>query len=249
MFEFIPAIDLLDGNVVRLFKGRYDEVTKYNLDPVQIIREYIDAGVGLVHIVDLNAARDGKIDINKPAIQRIREALGNDARMEIGGGIRDIDIVKDYLELGVDRVIIGTAAVKDPGFVVSAVNLFGPEKIIVGVDCLDGRVRVSGWQEDSNLRVDDFILDLEKKGIEEIIFTEISRDGAMSGPAINELNHILSFSKLRLIASGGVSCLADLSSLLNIRNSRLVGAISGKAVYEKKIDVLAAVKLCKSFYI
>ena len=169
------------------------------------------------------------------------------ARLEVGGGIRDLDAIDDYLAAGVDRCIIGTAAVKNPDFVSAAVQKHGGESVIVGVDALDGIVRVSGWEESSGLPVAQFILDIQERGVREIIFTDIARDGALTGPPVDALRAVLHDSQVNVIASGGVASLADVQALLDLQKEagpRLVGVISGKAIYEKKLDLAAAVALC-----
>lgn len=250
-FQVIPAVDLLGGNVVRLYKGDYDQSTVYGNDPAQPIRAFIEAGAELVHVVDLDAARQGDRSVNREAVRIIRAAAGDAVRLEIGGGIRDLSAVEEYRNAGMDRVIIGTAAVRDPEFTAQAVQRFGAEHVIVGVDALDGIVRVSGWEEKSSLTVRDFMRDLEeRRGVQEIIFTDIDRDGALTGPPLGALRELLENSGLRIVASGGVATLDDVRSLLDLRraagDSRLVGVISGKAIYEGKLDLAAAVHLASA---
>ncbi|MCR9144211.1 MAG: 1-(5-phosphoribosyl)-5-[(5-phosphoribosylamino)methylideneamino]imidazole-4-carboxamide isomerase [bacterium] len=254
-FDIIPAVDLLGGQVVRLYKGDYDQSTVYGDDPAAPIRAFLEAGAELIHVVDLDAARNGDRGVNAAAIQKILTVLrefrdgGGRALLEVGGGIRDLGAIDEYIAAGVDRCIIGTAAVKDPEFVTAAVAKHGGERVIVGVDALDGVVRVSGWEESSGLQVADFVRDMQARGVAEIIFTDISRDGALTGPPIDALRHVLAESKARVIASGGVATLADVQALLDLKASAggagLVGVISGKAIYEKKLDLDAAVKLCR----
>jgi len=245
-FRIIPAVDLLDGQVVRLYQGRYDESTVYGNDPAQPIKAFVDAGVDLIHIVDLNAARSGERGVNQKAIERVVEAAGESARLELGGGIRDIAAVEYYLDLGLHRCIIGSAAVKNPELVALAVENFGADKIIVGVDARDGRVRIDGWEKDSGAKTADVIADLESLGAREVIFTDIVADGAMTGPVIGSLQEALEATQeMKVIASGGVSSLEDVQALLDLKHPRLAGVISGRAIYEKKLDLDAAVKLCR----
>lgn len=244
-FRIIPAIDLLDGNVVRLYRGDYNQVTVYSDDPVPTVKEFVHAGASLIHVVDLNAARDGNRKPNASAIESILTEVGNNASVEIGGGIRSEEDMKDYFDRGVDRCILGTSAVTDPDLLKRAVGLYGHERIIVGVDAKDGTVRISGWEKDGGLRVSEFLNNLEGMGVKEIIFTDIKTDGTLSGPPIDSLREILATTNLRVIASGGVSSLADVESLLSIKNDRLVGAIAGRAVYENKLKVEDAVQLIR----
>ena len=245
-FNIIPAVDLLDGQVVRLFRGDYDQSTVYGDDPGEPIEKFIEAGAELIHIVDLNAARNGDRSVNEAAVERILTVAGKRARLEIGGGIRDLDSLSDYLGRGIARCILGTAAVNDPEFLKKSLAAHGPEKVIVGIDARDGRVRVDGWEKDSGVNVADFLKEMEKIGIGEIIFTDILTDGAMTGPAIGSLKEVLTAtSTLRLIASGGISSLDDVQALLDLKEPRLVGAISGRAIYEGKLDVQEAVNLCR----
>ncbi|MCB1174641.1 MAG: 1-(5-phosphoribosyl)-5-[(5-phosphoribosylamino)methylideneamino]imidazole-4-carboxamide isomerase [Leptospiraceae bacterium] len=245
-FQFIPAIDLLDGQVVRLYKGRYDDVSHYGTDPADQLQRFIDLGAQLIHLVDLNAARNGDRSANRNVLQQLR-AKSSAVQLELGGGIRSLDTLREYMEQGIDRGIIGTAAVKDPGFVAAALQAYGPERVIIGVDALDDTVRVSGWEENSSLCVHDYLQRLLSQGVREVIYTDIARDGALSGPATERLQQILSQFELRLIASAGIASMADLEELRPLAASGLCGVISGKAIYEGRIDVAAAIELCRSF--
>lgn len=247
IFNFIPAVDLLGGQVVRLMQGRYEDSTVYGDNPEQPIYEFIKAGATLIHIVDLDAARDGNRKVNAAAIQKIRTAASSAAvRLEIGGGVRNLEIVDHYLSAGMDRVIIGTAAVRNPDFVKAAISRHGPEKIIVGVDAKDGEVKVSGWEEGSGRKTIEFLNEIYAYcGVRETIFTDIARDGALSGPPIETLKNVLNQTELRVVASGGVASLEDIQSLLSLKHPRLVGAISGRAIYENKLNVAEAVQLCR----
>jgi phosphoribosylformimino-5-aminoimidazole carboxamide ribotide isomerase len=254
-FDIIPAVDLLGGQVVRLYKGDYDQSTVYGDDPAAPIRAFLEAGAELIHVVDLDAARNGDRSVNAKAIQKIIAVLrdfragGGRTLLEVGGGIRDLRAIDEYLAAGVDRCIIGTAAVRDPEFVAQAVAKHGGEAVIVGVDALDGVVRVSGWEESSGLSVTDFVGDMQGRGVREIIFTDIARDGALTGPPLDALAGVLGESNVNVIASGGVATLEDVRALLDLKRAkgpRLVGVISGKAIYEKKLDLAAAVSLCQN---
>lgn len=253
-FDIIPAVDLLGGQVVRLYKGDYDQSTVYGDDPAAPIRSFLNDGAELVHVVDLDAARNGDRAVNATAIQTILEVIhesrsaGGRALLEVGGGIRDLQAIDEYIAAGVDRCIIGTAAVKNPDFVSQAVEKHGGERVIVGVDALDGIVRVSGWEESSGLTIADFVRDMQSRGVREIVFTDIARDGALTGPPLDALRSVLKDSEVNVIASGGVATLSDVQTLLDLQiecGPRLVGVISGKAIYEKKLDLASAVQLCR----
>ncbi|MDH5656358.1 MAG: 1-(5-phosphoribosyl)-5-[(5-phosphoribosylamino)methylideneamino]imidazole-4-carboxamide isomerase [Spirochaetia bacterium] len=254
-FELIPAVDLLDGKVVRLHQGRYDNVTVYGDDPVKQVRQFVDDGAKIIHIVDLNAARNGDRSANKSALDSILKITGEfNGAIEIGGGIRGVDALEDYFSRGVSRCILGTAAVSDPEFLKAALHKYGPEKIIVGVDAKDGRVKVAGWEKDGGVSVEDFLPAIETAGAREIIFTDILTDGAMTGPSILSLLNAVEVSDLRIIASGGISSPEDVQSLLDFKrdtdakfkNERIIGAISGRAIYEGKLKVKEAFSLIHS---
>jgi len=246
VFRVIPAIDLLDGKVVRLLKGAYDRSTVYEVEPTAMLNEFATAGATLIHVVDLNGARSGERGPNLPLLKELgRTASQLGIKLELGGGLRDLDGFRQCLELGFSRGIIGTAAVENRSLIDEILAEFEADQLVVGVDARDGRVRVAGWEEDSGLDALTFINELENSGITEIIYTDIDTDGALSGPPLDALRKILDGStKLRIIASGGVSSIDDVESLLKINHPRLVGAISGRAIYEKKLDLAAAVRLC-----
>ncbi|MBW7858248.1 MAG: 1-(5-phosphoribosyl)-5-[(5-phosphoribosylamino)methylideneamino]imidazole-4-carboxamide isomerase [Leptonema sp. (in: Bacteria)] len=245
----IPAIDLLDGQVVRLFKGRYHESTVYQTSPTEMVQKFIQDGAKRIHIVDLNAARNGDVSVNRQARNEILLAAKGKADLEIGGGVRDESIASEYLQSGFRYIIIGTAAVKNPTFLQEMVDRYGPARVIVGVDAEDGLVKLSGWEEDSGLLVDDYLNQLAALKIEEIIFTDISTDGTLAGPPIETLKQLLLKYKFRLVASGGISSLKDIEALLKLnassdsKSGHLSGIITGKAIYENKIDLAEAVKL------
>ena len=178
----IPAIDLLDGNLVRLYQGNFKKVTVYDSKPYRQARNFLKAGAKFLHVVDLNAARKAESRENDAAIAEIVNAVGKDMEIELGGGIRDWERLKKSFALGVQRCVIGTAAVKDPAFLQRALEHYGGKKIIVGVDVYKGFVHISGWEEKSSLKASELIANLERLGLEEVIFTDISRDGALEGP-------------------------------------------------------------------
>lgn len=236
--DLYPAIDLFGGKAVRLFKGDYAQMTVYSDDPVSVAGDFAAAGARHIHLVDLEGAKTGKPE-NLETIRRILESTGLFA--EVGGGIRNLETVEQYLSIGVSRVILGTAAVTDPAFLESALARFG-EKIAVGVDLKDGFVAIKGWTETSDQSADAFFARMEKLGVKTVICTDISRDGAMKG-ANRALYRQLSQSyAIDLIASGGVSDLEDVAAL---REMDLAGAIIGKAYYIGAIDLKTAVEVAR----
>ncbi|MCB1306987.1 MAG: 1-(5-phosphoribosyl)-5-[(5-phosphoribosylamino)methylideneamino]imidazole-4-carboxamide isomerase [Leptospiraceae bacterium] len=243
--QFIPAIDLLDGRVVRLHQGRYADSTDYFDDAAIPARTFLEAGAGLLHVVDLNAARNGDRSVNSDVIERIRSTVGNGMRIEMGGGIRHLEALQICFDnLGLDRCIIGTAAVRDPDFVSQAIDKYGPERVIIGIDALDGVVRISGWEESGGVDAVEFAREMYARGVREIIFTDIARDGALTGPALDSLTAMLDGTRLNVIASGGIARLEDVRALVALNHPRLVGMISGRAIYEGHLDVSQAVDVC-----
>ena len=229
-----PAIDLFEGQAVRLFKGDYAQMTVYNSDPVAVARDFAAKGATHVHLVDLEGAKSGTTP-NLQTVCAIKKETG--LFCEIGGGIRSMEVVDRYLTNGLDRVILGTAAVSDPAFLDAAVAKYG-EKIAVGVDIKDGCVAVKGWTESSGLDAFAFCEDMQKRGVTTLICTDISRDGAMRGanhPLYQELAERFS---MKIIASGGVSSMEDVEKLAALD---LYGAIIGKAYYTGAIDLEKAI--------
>ena len=233
-----PAIDLFEGKAVRLFKGDYAQMTVYSEHPEEIAADFAAKGATHVHLVDLEGARSGATP-NLDTVLRIRQGSG--LFCEIGGGIRSMDTVKTYLEAGLDRVILGTAAVEDPAFLREALDAYG-EKIAVGVDIRDGYVAVRGWTEKSALAFLPFCEQMAAEGVRTLICTDISRDGAMRGTN-RELYRTLSGKlNLQITASGGVSTLEDVISL---RQMNLYGAIIGKAYYTGDLDLKKAIEVAR----
>ena len=236
--KLYPAIDLYGGKAVRLFKGEYQQMTVYNENPVAVALDFQAAGATCIHLVDLEGAKLGTTP-NLPVIARILEQT--DLFVEVGGGIRTMETVDTYLSLGVDRVILGTAAVTDRAFLEAAIAKYG-EKIAVGVDLKDGYVAIKGWTETSQWTADDFFADLEKLGVSTVICTDISRDGAMQGTNRQLYKELSEKFKIQLIASGGVSDLADVKAL---KEMDLHGTIIGKAYYTGAIDLAEALEVCR----
>ncbi|NCA67227.1 MAG: 1-(5-phosphoribosyl)-5-[(5-phosphoribosylamino)methylideneamino]imidazole-4-carboxamide isomerase [Clostridia bacterium] len=235
----IPAIDLLDGKCVRLYQGDYAKADKVASDPVETALRFLDEGATHLHVVDLDGAREGR--------QRnfhILEQLANlGLTVQTGGGIRNIDSVKDCFAAGVNSVIIGSAAVSDKAFLENALSLY-PERIIAGVDAKFGYVRTSGWLEDSGLYYLDFAEQLEKLGIKRIIYTDISRDGTLEGVNIAHLTALKERVNCHLIASGGVRDMDDINALLE---QNVYGAICGKSLYSGSLSLKAAIERTKCY--
>ena len=229
-----PAIDLYEGKAVRLYKGDYNQLTVYNDDPTAVAKDFAAAGAKHIHIVDLEGAKSGTTP-NLDTVVRIKQQSG--LFCEIGGGVRNMAVVKAYMDAGLDRVILGTAAVEDPAFVKEAVAAYG-ERIAVGVDLKDGYVAVKGWTEKSTLDAVTFCKQMQDMGVATLIVTDISKDGAMQGT-----NHDLyrdlqaQFPALQIVASGGVSSMEDVEKLAA---TGLYGAIIGKAYYVGAIDLKQA---------
>ena len=236
--KLFPAIDLYDGCAVRLYKGDYEQMTVYSENPIEIARDFEEKGAKYIHIVDLQGARDG----TTPNINIARQIADETGLFtEIGGGIRSIITVDRYLSAGLDRVILGTAAVQDEMFLKAAIEKHG-EKIAVGVDIKDGFVAVKGWTEKSQYSGEDFCEKMQSMGVKTLIVTDISKDGAMKGTNLALYERLSGRFSLDIIASGGVSSLADVVAL---RWMGLYGAIVGKAYYTGAIDLKEALEAAK----
>jgi len=236
--NIFPAIDLYDGKAVRLFKGDYNQMTVYSNEPLEVARKFEEAGATHLHLVDLEGAKVG----NPANLETIKKIVNNtDLFTEIGGGIRNIEIAKAYIDIGVDRIILGTAAVENEEFLKEALSLFG-EKVAVGVDLKDGFVAIKGWTEKSAVSADDFLLKMEALGVKTVICTDISRDGAMQGSNNTLYKTLGEKYKIDLVASGGVSTIEDIKELSDMN---LYGAIIGKAYYIGAIDLKEAIEVAK----
>jgi phosphoribosylformimino-5-aminoimidazole carboxamide ribotide isomerase len=233
-----PAIDLKDGQCVRLLRGEMDAATVFNDDPAAQARAFQAAGCEWVHLVDLNGAFAGA-PVNGAAVEAILGAITIPA--QLGGGIRDMATIEGWLTKGLHRVILGTVAVRDPGLVRQAAKAF-PEQVAVGIDARKGLVAVEGWAETTDLTALDLARKFEDAGVAAIIYTDIDRDGAMQGPNIEATAALANAVSIPVIASGGVSSMADLTALKNC-GARLNGVISGRALYDGRIDPAAAAAL------
>lgn len=228
----IPAIDLKDGEAVRLYKGDYDQKTVYSSSPEKIALAFENMGAHYLHVVDLDGAKDGATT-NLETVKKIRQALS--IPMELGGGIRDMETVALYLdEVGIDRVILGTAAIENPEFLKAALKTYGPERIVVGVDVKDGFVATSGWLVNSQTYYLDFLKELEKIGVQYIVCTDISKDGTLMGPSFELYENIHQHSSLQFVVSGGVK---DAKDIYRVNELGYYACIVGKAYYEGKIDL------------
>lgn len=236
--KIFPAIDLYEGKAVRLLKGNYNDLTVYSENPIEIAKDFESQGATELHTVDLEGARDG----GTPNIEIIKSFVENTSlNVEVGGGIRSMDTVKAYLDAGVSRVILGTAAVTDEAFLKEAVSLYG-EKIAVGADIKDGKVAIKGWVEKSEYGTFEFFEKLEKIGVSTVICTDISKDGAMQGTNRELYKELSGKFSVNIIASGGVSSLDDIKALSEMN---LYGAIIGKAYYTGAVKINEALEVTK----
>lgn len=234
--KIFPAIDLIDGCAVRLFKGDYNQKTVYSTSPTDVAKSFVQAGAEFIHIVDLDGARDGS-NANIDVVRAIVSESG--LKAEIGGGIRSQEAIEKYLNLGVMRVILGTAAVTDSDFLKKAVSKYG-DKVAVGVDIKDGKVAIKGWTQVSQLTCFEFCRQLEDIGVKTVICTDISKDGVMSGTNIELYRELSSRFNMDIVASGGVSSLDNIRTLTNMN---MYGAILGKALYTGSVDLSEAIRI------
>jgi len=237
----IPAIDLKDGQCVRLKQGEMDSATVFSSDPGAMARKWVDSGARRLHLVDLNGAFAGK-PVNEAAIKAITDAVGDDIPVQLGGGIRDLDTIERYLDDGIRYVIIGSAAVKNPGFLHDACNAF-PGHIIVGLDAKDGMVAVEGWSKVTHHEVVDLAQRFQDYGVEGVVYTDIGRDGMLSGVNIEATVKLAQALTVPVIASGGITNLDDIRNLCAVEDEGIMGAITGRAIYEGTLDFVAAQKL------
>ncbi|MEM8536744.1 MAG: 1-(5-phosphoribosyl)-5-[(5-phosphoribosylamino)methylideneamino]imidazole-4-carboxamide isomerase [Pseudomonadota bacterium] len=236
-----PAIDLKDGNAVRLYKGDMDQATVFNDDPAAQAMAFVEAGCAWLHLVDLNGAFAGE-PVNAAPVEAILAQTKVPA--QLGGGIRDMATIERWLERGLARVILGTVAVENPALVREAARAF-PGQVAVGIDARDGRVATKGWAEETDVQVTDLARNFEDAGVAAIIYTDINRDGAMQGPNIEATAEMANAVSIPVIASGGVSSLADLVALRDC-GEPLNGAISGRALYDGAIDLAEALQVMKT---
>ena len=236
--KIFPAIDIKDKKCVRLVKGDFDRKTEYEMSPVEQAKKYKDHGFHNLHIVDLDGALTGET-INLKIIEQIISKF--DLKIEIGGGIRNYESIKRYTEVGVEKVILGSAAIKDKNFLKEACEKF-QNKIALGLDAKDGYLSVSGWKEDSNQLTLDYLKEVNDYGASRLIYTDINRDGMKQGPNFEETVKVSSISKCPVVISGGVSSIDDIKKVKELSNKNIEGIIVGKAIYDGDIKLEELVK-------
>ena len=235
----LPAIDLRNGKCVRLLQGRLEDETVFADDPVEMARRWQENGAEYLHLVDLDGAFQGA-PVHLPVVQKIKEATG--LPVELGGGIRDMETIAKVLASGVDRVILGTVAVSNPELLASACAEFG-ERIVLGLDARDGKVAIKGWVDVTEKSAVELACELKEKGVRRIIFTDISRDGMLSGPNLKSIEELASKTGIPVIASGGVNVLADIVNLKKIAG--VEGVITGKALYTGSLNLSEAIQAAR----
>ncbi len=240
--EAIPAVDLKGGRCVRLQQGRMDRETVFSHDPVAMARHWQDQGAGRLHVVDLDGAVEGR-PANAAVIERICAAL--DIPVQLGGGVRDLEGLQRALELGVDRVILGTLAAREPYTAQQAAELF-PNRVVIGIDARDGMVAVQGWTEDCGLHFLEAARHFDRPGVAAIVFTDISRDGMHTGPNLDSTAQLCQALSTPVIAAGGVHDLDDVRRLMELAPQGLAGFITGRAIYEGTLDLAEAIALAAS---
>ncbi len=238
-FTLYPAIDLKDGKCVRLIKGEMSKATVFNDSPANQAQQFANMGFDYLHLVDLNGAFAGE-PVNKSAVEQILKITN--MPVQLGGGIRDLVTIENWLILGIDRIILGTVAVKNPALVIEACKKF-PNKIVVGLDARNGYIATEGWAEQSELHMFDMAARFEDAGVNAIIYTDIARDGILTGVNIEQTRALAQKTSIPIIASGGLASIDDINSLLEPENSLISGAISGRALYDKRLDPAEAIKI------
>jgi phosphoribosylformimino-5-aminoimidazole carboxamide ribotide isomerase len=233
-FELIPAIDLLEGNAVRLSQGRYDAATVYDADPVHVATGFREAGIRRLHVVDLEGAKAGR-PVQGEAVRRILAAVGS-IPVQLGGGLRTLEGVYEALDWGLDRVILGTAALRDPDLVKKAASNH-PGRIVVGIDARDGNVAVEGWTDSSETTAIDLGKRFEDAGVAAIVYTDIARDGMLTGPNLPQTAALASAISIPVIVSGGVATTQDIVDSAALRDSGICGVIVGRAIYTGSVDL------------
>ena len=234
----IPAIDLKDGHCVRLRQGDMQSATVFSEDPVAMARHWVAQGARRLHIVDLNGARSGK-PVNEPIIRKIVQAVGEDVPVQLGGGLRDLDLIERYIDDGVRYVVIGTAAVKNPGFLQDACSAFGGH-VVVALDAKGGKVATDGWSKLTGHDVVDLAKKFEDYGVDAILYTDIGRDGMLTGVNVEATVELARAVKIPVLASGGIRDLSDIDKLCAVEDDGVEGAILGRSLYEGTLDFKAA---------
>ncbi|MCJ8323862.1 MAG: 1-(5-phosphoribosyl)-5-[(5-phosphoribosylamino)methylideneamino]imidazole-4-carboxamide isomerase [Rhizobiales bacterium] len=238
-FTLYPAIDLKDGNCVRLIKGDMSAATIFNDSPADQARQFADMGFDYLHLVDLNGAFAGE-PVNESAVEQILKTVS--MPVQLGGGIRELATIERWLSLGISRVILGTVAVKNPALVIEACKKF-PNQVVVGLDARNGYIATEGWAEQSELHMFDMAARFEDVGVAAIIYTDIARDGILTGVNVKQTRALAHKTTIPVIASGGLASIDDVKTLLEDENSLISGAISGRALYDKRLDPAEAIKI------
>ncbi|HEV3019953.1 MAG TPA: 1-(5-phosphoribosyl)-5-[(5-phosphoribosylamino)methylideneamino]imidazole-4-carboxamide isomerase [Burkholderiaceae bacterium] len=236
----IPAIDIKDGRCVRLRQGDMTDATVFSDDPVAVARHWVDLGARRLHVVDLNGARSGKA-VNESVIRRILGEVGDEVPVQLGGGLRDLDTIERYIDGGVSFVVIGTAAVKSPGFLHDACSAFGGH-VIVALDARDGKVATDGWSKLTGHDVVDLAVKFEDYGVEAILYTDIGRDGMLTGINLDATVALARAVKIPVIASGGAATMQDIERLCSVQSEGIEAAVLGRALYEGTLDFKAALE-------
>jgi len=231
--KIFPAIDIKDRKCIRLLKGNFSNQTTYEMSPIEQASKYKDFGLYNLHIIDLDGALTGEL-INLDIIENIVKKLG--LSIEVGGGIRSIDKIETYLNIGVEKVILGSAAIKNPNFLKEASEKFN-NKIILGLDANKKKISVSGWKETLNQTAEEYLKKVNSYGFSRLIYTDIERDGTKLGPNIDETKSIAKISKAPVVVSGGISSIQDIKKIKNLKNSNIEGVIVGKAIYDGDIKL------------
>ncbi|MEX0620225.1 MAG: 1-(5-phosphoribosyl)-5-[(5-phosphoribosylamino)methylideneamino]imidazole-4-carboxamide isomerase [Solirubrobacterales bacterium] len=235
----LPAIDIRGGKAVRLFQGQYNRETVYDDDPAEAARRWADGGAEWIHVVDLDGARAGE-PANLAAIEAIADTVS--CAIEVGGGLRNLSSVDAVLGAGADRVVVGTAALRDPEFLAGLIEVHGSDKVVVSVDARDGKVSLAGWTESSGVDVAEAVSELSARGVSRFLFTPIEVDGTMEGPNLAELDRVAAATGAAVIASGGVGTLGHLRDLASTAPDNVEGVIVGKALYEERFTVEEAIQ-------
>jgi phosphoribosylformimino-5-aminoimidazole carboxamide ribotide isomerase len=230
----LPAIDILEGKAVRLARGEFDARTDYDADPLDAAKRWVDAGARALHVVDLDGARSGA-PANLSHVERITEAVG--VPVQLGGGLRAAASVSAALDAGVARVILGTAALRDVDFLDSVIAQHGGDRVVVSVDAREGKLAASGWTEQTDIPIESVFERLGRRGVRRFVYSSIERDGMLTGPDLDGACAAAAAIRGSFVYSGGVSTLADLTSLVELRQVNLTGVIVGKALYERRFDV------------
>lgn len=234
-----PAIDIKDGKVVRLLQGKFDQVTEYAQDPVSVAKQWESLGAQWLHIVDLDGAQTGAVQ-NKEVILKIAQAIN--IPIEMGGGIRSLADIQSLIEGGVARIILGTKIIDDQHFLQEAIARWG-DKIAVSLDCVNGMIATKGWSNTTEIKAIDLVKTLETQGLKCLVYTDIARDGMMIGPNFEGVEEMIAQTNVPLIVSGGISKIEDIERLVEMNNPNILGIISGKALYEEKLNLQQAIKV------